>query len=412
MAINKDGFDGQDALIPADRSVHEPVGVGEQCVLRPLDRLRFWDGRFLVARDLRDQQASQILRTEYHQRFAHGTGVLCGFGVSGHPHPGCHERWVIVEPGMAYDCCGRTLLMTNRQAVELFQAGAQGKDVEGFLVARRKDRPVDPVPSLYAEDLGNPVRTEFGRIREDVELQVVPADKVSDTCWPRPRPVTRDDRETDTTRDCLDDVGANTPCPTGCACRSGVILARLSKTKDTKDIEIDTTHRRVIAPPSALTRIDGINWPHGGEVTLDGLTAAEPEGMGGQLIVRFSRPLGMPKGDARGINRQTFTVSYLTQTGAMEFILPPDPEDLRPGELETPRLSPNRRCAIFDIPDGLLKGRTSIRNSTLFVTIRGDFLEDCWGRAVSCAHIRGDAAYRGTGNGVEGGLFESWFYVS
>lgn len=394
-------------------SVATPPASIVSCEQRPLERLRFWDGRFLVARDMRDQQASLILRSVYHQRYSHGTGVLCGFGVSEHPRPECRDRWVVVEPGMAYDCCGRTLLLTERRVAEFRKSASTSNGTEAFLIARFKDRLVDPVPSLNADDPGNPLRSEFGRIREDVEFDVVGPEKVSHACWPRSKAVTADDLIDPVSDDCDEAVSrAPQTCSESCACGSGVILARLLRPEGATEIRIETTHPLDIAPPQSLTRIDGINWPHGGDVPLEELGAAEPTGMNGQLIVRFSRPLKLPDGESRGINARTFTVSYLTQTGNMEFILPPDPEDLPPGGLVTPRLSPNRRCAVFDIPNGLLKGRTSIRNSTVFIAIRGDFLEDCHGRAVSCAHIRGDVAARGTGNRKEGGLFESWFYVS
>lgn len=170
-------------------------------------------------------------------------------------------------------------------------------------------------------------------------------------------------------------------------------------------------------PPINLIRsiIIGINWPHGGEISLDELKNPpddDPPGMGAQLVVRFSHRLNEPKGEVNGINPRTFTVAYLTQTGTLEYIMPPDPEDLEEGEAATPRLSTDRRCAIFDIPQDLLGGRGSIANSTVFVTLRCDFLLDDQGHAVSGAHIGGDIVRRGSGNNVEGGLFESWFYVT
>src|SRR5687768_12725916 len=87
---------------------------------RPLlERLRFWNGRFLVARDLRDQQEDLIRRLEYHQSFAHGEGILCGFGVREHPREQCRDRWLLVDSGMAYDCCGHTLWMPDCRLVEI-----------------------------------------------------------------------------------------------------------------------------------------------------------------------------------------------------------------------------------------------------------------------------------------------------
>ena len=148
--------------------------------------------------------------------------------------------------------------------------------------------------------------------------------------------------------------------------------------------------------------IIGVNWPHGGKVFLDDLKNA----MGGELIVRFSEKLREADGDASGINPQTFTVSYLTSSGALEYIIPADSEP------PTPRLSDDGRSATFAIPSHLLQGRASIAHSTLFVTLRCDFLLGESGYTVSGAHIGGDVAGRGSGNNTAGGLFESWFYVA
>ncbi|MBI4520325.1 MAG: hypothetical protein HY701_05785, partial [Gemmatimonadetes bacterium] len=97
----------------------EKESTSPGCYRPPLERLRFWNGRFLVARDLRDQQEDIIRRLEYHQSFAHGEGVLCGFQVQEHPREECRDRWLVIDPGMAYDCCGRTLWMPDRRAIEI-----------------------------------------------------------------------------------------------------------------------------------------------------------------------------------------------------------------------------------------------------------------------------------------------------
>ncbi|HET7460538.1 MAG TPA: hypothetical protein VFJ82_04800 [Longimicrobium sp.] len=450
----------------ADPCAGDPTGR-PGCVFAPLERLRFWNGRFLVARDLRHQQDDLVRRVEYHQRFAHGEGILCGYSVRRHPRRECVDEWLVVEPGMAYDCCGRTLWMPEPRAVRIpgyerpaeapapepypggGEEGGQGgyepprpangyggdaygaeeyardagadpgfrpgpgpepdepgrrPDPEWFVVACRVDRPTDPQPALYADDLSEPVRHEHGRLREEVEVRVLPASRVSEACWPRRRPVTVDDCDGDADEgDCRDAVGDTVPCGQGCACGECVVLAGVWR--DTAGrLHWDTTHRRVLSPPTALTHITGINWPHGGEITLRQLTERER----GRLVVRFSRRLQPADGFRRGINPMTFSVEFLGQSGAWEQVMVP--EDADEGE-RTPTLSANGRCAVFAIPRPLLTGRHSLAGSWVRVRLLGDFILDCHGRAVSAAHIGGDAGGRGSGNGVPGGTFESWFYV-
>lgn len=443
-----------------------------------LERLRFWNGRFLVARDLRDQQEDLIRRLEYHQSYAHGEGVLCGFEVREHPREKCRDRYLLVESGMAYDCCGHTLWMPDCRVVEIpaeeldekeeipelpqpkphvhgpeqeqfvkqqpQQEYAQQKnpeqqypekkdpeqrplqerppqerppqerppestdrlpDPQWFLVACHVECPTDPTPALYSDDLCDPMREEHGRMREDVAIRVVPASEVSDECWPRYRPVGQVDCTENIKDDCRHPLGETPPCHHACDCGDCVVLAAVWRDGRTGQLRWSTTHRKVLAPPVNLTKITGMNWPHGGEMTTEELLDRK-----GRLVVRFSRRLKLADGLRNGINPMTFTVSFLGAARHYEQIVPPEPEELR-GRPVTPRLSQNRRCAIFDIDPDMLRGRFGYGGSHIHVRILCDFLVDCHGRAVSGAHIAGDAMGRGSGNGVPGGVFESWFYL-
>lgn len=430
-----------------------PDGI---CRRPPLERLRFWNGRFLVARDLRDQQEDLIRRIEYHQSFAHGEGILCGFHVEEHPREDCRTRWIVVGPGMGYDCCGRTLWLTERRAVEVpwperdddgedrYEPGPDAPekeereewergeaeerrrqeneerrreeerarpdrhpDPEWFVLACPVQCPTDPMPALYADDLCDPVRHEHGRLREDVALRVVPASEVPDACWPRRRPVTEVDCVEPGEDDCDRPLGDAPPCGGPCDCGECLVLAALWREPRTGLLRWDTTHRKVLAPDTDLTRISGVNWPHGGDLSIRRLY----DEMEGRFVVRFSRPLQPADGLRNGVNRMTYRLSFLGMSGAWEEIVPPDPDDME-GDVDTPRLSENRRCAVFDVPRRYLRDRSSIVGSWVRVRLACDFLIDCHGRAVSGAHLGGDVQGRGSGNGVQGGIFESWCYIT
>jgi hypothetical protein len=505
------------------------------CARPALERLRFWNGRFLVARDMRDQQDDLIRRLEYHQSFAHGEGVLCGFEVREHPRESCRDRWLLVESGMAYDCCGHTLWMPEGRLVEFpklerpegSDEGHEGDeddeeddvekepsgtrpaappppaktsahprteqrapydeedeegaddaygghdeeddeqdehdeddgdehdeddedhdhhdhhdhepndyddrddvddgghdhhdrggqrdrtrrrpgrrpDPEWFIVACQVECPSDPVPALYADDMCEPVRNEYGRLREEVALRVVPAADVSDACWPRHRPVGWVDCRDVVEDDCQDPVGESPPCLHACACGECVVLAAVWRDPRTKRLRWSTAHRKVLAPTANLTRITGVNWPHGGELSSRRLLNERK----GRLIVRFSRPLQPARGLANGVNMMTFTVSFLGATRSFEQIMPPEPGE---AGRTTPRLSRNRRCAIFDLDRDMLGGRIGYGGAYMHVRLLCDFLIDCHGRPVSGAHIAGAVNRRGTGTyNTPGGVFESWFYL-
>jgi hypothetical protein len=455
------------------------------CARPALERLRFWNGRFLVARDLRDQQDDLIRRLEYHQHFAHGEGILCGFQVREHPRESCRDRWLVVDPGMGYDCCGRTLWSPECQAVEFpapppppekepdepdrdedvprqeeqteppkedkprsedsgrVERRGRDRDRSGrhdepqerdreqryqeeeqkhpghhphepeppepmpepqwFILACHAECPVEPVPALYADDLCDPIRHEHGRMRESVTLTVVPASEVSEECWPRHRGVTSWDCTEPYEDDCGDTLRDAPPCSHRCVCGECLVLAAVWRDPRTGRLLWSTEHRKLLAPAGNLTRITGLSWPHGGEVSTEDLLRDHD----GALLVRFSRRLRPAEGLRSGINMMTFTVSFLGPTRGYEQIIPPEPGEL-PDRHDTPRLSPNGRCAVFDLPRDMLTGRIGYGGTYLHIRLLCDFLVDCHGRIVSGGHPGGDV---NRVSAREGGVFESWFYL-
>jgi hypothetical protein len=160
--------------------------------------------------------------------------------------------------------------------------------------------------------------------------------------------------------------------------------------------EIDMAgQRRLPTPPEFLTHIVGINWPHGGEVSLSQLQ----DEMGGRLEVRFDRRLRPAEGDATGINPFTFVVQYGGVQQDIEFLswetaVPPTlEEDCR---------------AVFTVDPDYIEGRQSIAGSFVYVTLRCDFVLDCHENAVDGNHLGGRLP---SGDGVPGGVFKSWFHV-
>lgn len=71
-----------------------------------LERVSFHDGQRLAARDLRDAQTYEARLLEQHIRSQHATwGIALGYRLLRDPA----KRRVLVEPGLAYDACGRSL---------------------------------------------------------------------------------------------------------------------------------------------------------------------------------------------------------------------------------------------------------------------------------------------------------------
>src|SRR5262249_52438610 len=78
-------------------------------------RLRYFTGRYMTARDFRDEQAYHRSHRYLHNRMLHGWGVVCGLHVHPHKDPECAKDHVRVDCGFAMDCCGRELPLEHAE---------------------------------------------------------------------------------------------------------------------------------------------------------------------------------------------------------------------------------------------------------------------------------------------------------
>lgn len=368
------------------------------------ERNRYFTGKYLTARDFADEQAYFLSRHRLHNRLLHGWGIVCGLKVVRHPNPDCRKRWVVVHPGIALDCCGRELIVKCETAFELplprpeqeqgaDQSGGEVMNEQFLLVLRYEEENTEEVPVLYNEGQCDPKRKEANRIREKAVLDVVRFKDVEGSCWLNPKG--------DPDAQCRDDCGDELPGPgkscmtPACPCGEVVPLA-LIKPGDSPydDFRMDVRGRRYLpTPPEFLTHIVHTNWRHGGEVSVEDLNSR----MYRRLEVRFDRKLLPPSGDRTGITPFTFVVQYGGVQHDLEFL--PSEED--------PTMEDD--CvAVFTIDHDYFDRRRSIAGNVIYVTLKCDFILDCHNNPVDGDFLRGRFP---TGNGVPGGVFESWFRV-
>ena len=416
-----------------------------ECGFIATERNRYFTGKFMTARDFRDEQAYFLSHHRKHNRVLHGWGIVCGLRVVPHPNPDCADRWVVVRAGIAIDCCGREMVLHKDTPFELplprpaepgkadtasqkdvpnqqdrprqhdtphqqdrpghmaaqQQQGVPAQEVMSgpFLLCLRYDEEeIEHVPALYAEGTCDPTRREANRVREVARLGVCSLDEVEPGCWRVPGG--------DMEARCRDDCDEELPGPAGiclepeCPCGQAVPLALINFNPENPEagFEIDTRGRRHLpVPPEFLTHVVGINWPHGGEVTLSHLR----HNMGGRLEVRFDRKLLPAEGDATGVNAFTFVVQYGGIQRDIEFL--PFPRDYPPGLEEDCR-------AVFTIDPDYIdpRERDNIAGNVVYVTLKCDFILDCHENPVDGDHMRGRLP---SGDGIPGGIFESWFRV-
>ncbi|MBE3638375.1 collagen-like protein [Mangrovicoccus algicola] len=153
------------------------------CGLHAPSRNYYFDGKLLVARDFTDEQDYHRGLRHLHNQLLHGTGTVCGLKVIQHPQEGCRRENLVVEPGMALDCCGQELILPERRRIDVAAMLAADPDLAELLDGgmhlvvglRRCDRGAEPLPRLLP-GCGAGEATEYGRVTEDVELVLFAAD--------------------------------------------------------------------------------------------------------------------------------------------------------------------------------------------------------------------------------------------
>jgi hypothetical protein len=93
---------------------------------RTLERVRYWQGQMLRSKDFADLEAVESQRRWWHNRALHEAyGVREGLVAWEYPAAGPTTA-IFVEPGVAYDCFGRELILERPQIVPLPTSGSAG----------------------------------------------------------------------------------------------------------------------------------------------------------------------------------------------------------------------------------------------------------------------------------------------
>ena len=410
---------------------------GSACGRIGTERNRYFTGKYMAARDFAVEQDYFLTHHRLHNRVLHGWGVVCGLRVVAHPDPECRKRWVVVKSGIAVDCCGREVVLFKDKGIELplpehHHGGGQQQSAAGstpnlaqmqtqtgpgqhphhpqpppehpvereFLVCiRYTEQKIEKVPALYNDGACDPGKEDYNRVRECTELVVLDPSDVPE-CWRRAVPI-------DPANHCCDDCDDPIPGPAGiclepkCPCKDTVPLALVQWVPRDHDrpLHIHMDGRRTLpTPPEFLTHIVGINWPHGGTISLTHLR----EHMHGRLEIYFDRKIKPAHEMASGINEFTFVVQYGDIQREVEFL------PTKPGA--RPSLDGNCK-AVYHVEPSILvdDGRgLTLSNHVLFVTLYCDFILDCHDNAVDGNFL---GAKFPTGNGQRGSTFRSWFRV-
>jgi hypothetical protein len=164
------------------RGGHGQAGHGcPACAFDPFVRNHFFNGKLMVAGDFIAETAYHAEKMRHHNVRLHGWGVVCGLEVKPHPTPACRNRYVIVAPGSALDCCGHEILVTLEEAVDLtafpaVQDLVKKQDTRvhaASLCIRFRDCPTEEVPVLYDECGCDETQCAPNRILESYEFDLL-----------------------------------------------------------------------------------------------------------------------------------------------------------------------------------------------------------------------------------------------
>ncbi len=163
---------------------HDATGSCAACAAPQLARNNYFTGKLLVERDFREEQEYLLGKDRRHNHALHGWGTACGLKVKQHPDPACRERYVIVEPGTAIDCCGHEILVERDEYFDLLahvpaewladppDPGAPPRH-KLQICLRSVECPTEDVPALFDECGCDEDGCKPNRIRDAYDLELV-----------------------------------------------------------------------------------------------------------------------------------------------------------------------------------------------------------------------------------------------
>lgn len=157
------------------------------CGYNNFKRARYFHGQMLTDRDFREEQIYHNEKRKLLNRMLQGWGVVCGLEIK--PTKPASSS-IIVKPGMALDCNGNEILITEEQTIDISTAPvvcAEEKKMTDpcadytatelnpsalYVVIRYREIPTDPVP-VYAPGGGCEEKAcDYARTREGFCIEV------------------------------------------------------------------------------------------------------------------------------------------------------------------------------------------------------------------------------------------------
>lgn len=155
-------------------------------------RLRYFYGKRLGVADFVDEQRYHSGKMRFHQQRMHGSGVLCGLRAEPFSTDPADAAILRVRRGAAVDACGRDIIVGYDQCIDVDAWLARQLQTQpaGWLdtvvspddplllplciVIRYRECPAQPEPAPRDPCSCDAGGCDFGRIREEFELELIP----------------------------------------------------------------------------------------------------------------------------------------------------------------------------------------------------------------------------------------------
>jgi hypothetical protein len=385
---------------------HEETSNGSCETIPDLERLCYFFGQLLEPADFRAEQRYFATLVSLLGRYTAGWGVACGLDVTVEPYttPECDDddrrpRFLLsVTEGIAIDCCGRLIVLREAFRCELhrligtveWEQLQNGKPL--YVSIEHVERPVRPTRGL-AETCDPMTSIQYGRIRDEARVVVTPEKPERSECDA-----------------CLD------ACP-----EPRVLLASIQLNDHYLGHPTIVPDLRRMLARHELTTITGVGWVHGGEYERRQAERLLTHGFG----LRFSRPI----------------LVECLQDGVIDLMIYEGGAGRRDA-LYFKAVDLEWQSGVTAVTEILLKVSQPEGfqiGDRIHLSVRCDFLLDECCRAVSGAHLGGGVPFDETlargeaehpaarelpcphppdrsgrwrsGNGIEGGVWESWIKV-
>lgn len=414
------------------------------CDVPTFRRTSYYTGKLLTARDFSEEQRYHIDKHRLHNMTLHGWGVVCGLKVKPHPH--CPTLRIVVEAGLAIDDCGREIRLLEDVDLLLPQPPAQTTPPNPCPPDPKA--PPAPSPKPGAQTPPTPPATETLWIclrycETPEQFSAAPFDECPCTGVVAQKPNRVSESyclEITTTEPAylqklkkpdfcdLDNCGdlykgVLDDCKAAAGdCIPLAVITCFTPGQLVNDKMIDNWSPRPLLPSlrkvdqvvrcileklpcHKLTHISDFNWTHGADIRSN------------EFMHRFVGPdRGFDirfDGNVRkdGINRRSFqvlVVHYPTAPGQ------PQRMEIAPSQIEYLDQTHIR----LRIEELYAKSHLDQHNFEVFISLKCDVILDHFGVPVdgnllARGSLDGTTYYvdAPTGNGVPGGLFESWFRV-